>query len=88
MVTVAKDRDWTKTGTVEGMASWLCGKSGALAVIVIRVDDGVLAADAEIAPHDVGDVVAERLPGLIAGLQDARSRKHNAGRSELEPVRE
>lgn len=85
---MARNLDWAKAGTVEGMATWLRNKSGALAVIVIRVDDGVLAADAELAPHDVGDVVADRLPGLIAGLQDARSHKRNAGRAELEPVRE
>jgi hypothetical protein len=85
---MADGRDWNKTGTVEGMADWLRSKSGALAVIVVRVNDGVLAADLEVAPHDAGAVVADRLPGLMAGLQVAREHKRKAGRAELEPVRE
>ena len=35
--------DWTRTGTIEGYAKWLQKASGALAVIVVRVNDSALA---------------------------------------------
>lgn len=82
-----KPRDWARTGTVAGMAEWLRKESGALAVVVIRVNDAVLAADLAVAPRDVYELVADRMPALVAELDAARKEKRPA-RAVLEPVRE
>lgn len=82
------NRDWTKTGTVASMADWLRKKSGALAVIVVRVEDAVLSADAEIAPSDVERVVADKLLLLTKNLAAARLKKKHAARLDLGPLGE
>lgn len=70
------------------MARWLRDKSGALAVVVVRVDDAVLAADDMVAPQDAQDVVIERVIDLARNLEDARKTKKRSARLELGPVRE
>lgn len=73
-----KEPEWSKTGTVAGMADWLRKKSGALAVIVIRVDNSVLSADDELAPMDVRGLVHDHLPLLVSDLARARTEKRAA----------
>lgn len=85
---MAKDLDWTKTGTVAGMAEWICAKSDALCVLVIRVNNGVLVAHPDVAPNDAGELILDRLADLVSELRKARDEKRKAARRELEPVRE
>jgi len=86
---VAKvDRDWTKTGTVEGMAKWLQKESDALLVLVVRVEDAVLIADPRLTPSDAQMVVVDRIGGLVRGLDEARNAKRPGVRENLGPNRE
>ena len=78
--------DWSKTGTVEGYADWLCKKSDALCVVVIRPFNSVLAADPDLTPADCGERLAEELPGLVLKLREARAAKKKAARVEHAPV--
>ncbi len=85
---MAKQLDWTKTGTVAAMAEWVRERSGALAVVVVRVNDGVLAADPDLAPGDARELLSERVPPLAADLAAARQEKRRAARVEMEGLRE
>ncbi len=50
----AKDnRDWSKVGTVNGMADWLRKNSDAVMVIVIRAEDAVISADPLVRSQDL-----------------------------------
>ena len=84
----AKDADWSRTGTIVTYAEWLRKLSGALAVIVVRRDDAALAADPEIAPMDVKDLVCDRAERLADDLELARKEKRKAARVELGPCPE
>lgn len=75
--------NWEKTGTVSGYAEWLRKKSGALAVVVVRRDDAVLAAAADLAPSDAREVIEARLADLAFDLEAARKEKRPAARLEL-----
>lgn len=79
-----KQRDWTKTGTVEGYAEYLCKRANALCVVVIRPFNSVIAADPGISPKDCGERLAEELPGLILKLHQARAANKKAARVEHE----
>lgn len=83
-----KGPDWSRTGTVCAYAEWLRAKCGALAVVVVRVDDAALAADSDLAPADARDVVIERVIDLERDLTAARREKRKAARLELEPLHE
>lgn len=83
-----KPPDWTKTGTVGGYAEYLRQNSNALCVVVIRVNDAVLACDAKLAPADARQLVLERMPDLAANVEAARKAGKAAARVELEAVRE
>lgn len=83
-----KGPDWTKTGTIVAYAEWLRAKSDAFAVIVLRLNDGALAAQPDIPPRDVQALVEEHLPSLVEDLAVARREKRKGARVELEPVRE
>lgn len=85
---MADTRDWTKTGTVEGMAEWIRGKSDALCVVVVRTNDAVLIADPDLAPTDARDLTIERVIDLARSLEEKRKGAHKSARLELEPVRE
>ncbi len=87
-VSKGAERDWAKTGTVAAMAEWLRSKSDAQCVVVVRRDDAVLAADPRLAPADAGEVLADRLPGLVLDLATARAEKRKAARQELPPLQE
>jgi len=88
MVDKRKPKDWTKTGTVAGYAEYLRKQSGAFAVVVVRRDDSVLAADLELAPTDVKGLVINHLSGLVQDLAIAREEKRKAARIVLDEIRE
>jgi cysteine synthase len=85
---MSRSPDWTKTGTIAGYAEYLRGKSDALAVIVIRVNDSALAADPLLAPEDIRERVTSHLPGLILDLVEARKEKRKAARQQLGELHE
>ena len=85
---MARDPDWAKTGTVEGYAEWLRGKSDALCVLVIRPHDSVFAVDPGCSAADAGGLCAEYLPRLMQRVEHARKEKRKAGRLELGPCPE
>lgn len=83
-----KPPDWTRTGTVAGYAKYLREQSGALAVVVIRVNDAVLAADPGLTAADAAGLLVDYVPRLAADLEAARKEKRAGARMEMEPVRE
>lgn len=85
---MGKDLDWSKTGTVEAMARWIRDNSGAMAVVVVRVDDAVLAADGKLEPQDAQDLVIDRVIDLARLLKAERQAKKKSARLKLDPVRE
>ena len=78
-----KTRDWTKTGTIVALAEWIQKSGGALAGVVIRVDDAALAIDPELMPKDVQELLNDRLPDLIKNMAAARLEMKNAARLEM-----
>jgi len=83
-----KPPNWEKTGTVAGYAEYLRKQAGAFAVVVIRRDDGVIAVDPDLSPRDAGEQLAERIPQLLANVDQARKEGRAAARVEMEPVKE
>ncbi|MBS1803543.1 MAG: hypothetical protein JST28_09250 [Acidobacteria bacterium] len=83
-----KPPDWQKTGTVAGYAEYLRKQAGAFVVVVIRRDDAVIAIDEDLAPKDAGEQLADRLPRLLANVDQARKEGRAAARDVMEPVRE
>ena len=81
---MAREVDWSKTGTVCGYAEYLRKQSDALCVVVIRPFNSVLAADPNLTPTDCGERLAEELPGLVMKLSEAREQKKKAARVEYE----
>jgi len=55
---------------------------------VLRRDDGVIAVDPDLTPRDAGEQLAERIPELLANVDQARKEGRAAARVEMEPVRE
>lgn len=85
---MSKGLDWSKTGTVVAMAEWLRSKSDAIAVLVVRPNDGALAVDPRCAPADAGELLLERLPQLLLNLDEARRGKKDSARVTLEAMSE
>ena len=85
---MSKDPDWSKTGTVVAMAEWLRSKSDAIAVLVVRPNDGALAVDPRCAPADAGEKLAEQMPALLMDLAAARREGRKAARVEMEAMSE
>jgi hypothetical protein len=83
-----KPPNWEKTGTLVAYAEYLRKNSGAFAVVVIRRDDAVMAVDGDIAPRDASQLVTDRLPQLVANLDQARKEGRAAARDVMEPVKE
>jgi hypothetical protein len=79
--------DWMKTGTVAGYAKYLCQKSDALLVIVVRPNDAVLAADPALAPKDAGEALMDRLPELLEDLAAKRKAAQADAKKAAEPAR-
>jgi hypothetical protein len=82
---MAKQLDWTKTGTVEAMGEWLRSKSDAICVMVIRPDDLVFAIDPRCAPADAEALVLEHVTPLVRKVEQARQEKKRTARLELGP---
>lgn len=78
--------DWKKTGTVAAMAEWLRSDADALCVVVVRVNDAVLAADPKLMPDDAKDLVVERVIELARDLEAARKEKRKAARLKWEDI--
>ena len=85
---MSKESSWEKTGTIVAYAEWLREKSGALAVMIVRLEDNALAVDAELAPVDARVLIEERVVELAADLSLARKEKRKAARLEMGEIRE
>ncbi len=69
---MAKGWDLASTGSLQAAARWILGRSGALCVCVIRVDDLAIAGDLQLAPKDVLALLEDRAPELHATLEAER----------------
>jgi phosphoglycerate dehydrogenase-like enzyme len=78
-------REWdlTSTHSLESGAEWLRMKAGALCVVVVRVEDAVLAADPGLSASDAEELVAGYMMKLARDLESARREKRRAARLEL-----
>lgn len=74
-----KNRHWEKTGSIVAYADWLRKESGALAVIVMRAEDGALSVDGDIAAKDVQDMMLSHLQPLVEDLKRARAEDRGKG---------
>jgi len=83
-----KPPDWKRTGTIVAYAEWLREQSGALAVVVVRVNDAALAADPMLAPTDAQDTVIARVIDLARDLEAACKEKRKAARLEMGELHE
>ena len=72
------DRNWdlTSNNALQAAAKWLLGKSGALLVVIIRVDDLAIAADPGCAPRESQNLIEDRM----AELHDRLERERQAAR--------
>jgi hypothetical protein len=80
--------NWTRTGTVVGYADWLCEKSDAICVLVIRPHDSVFSVDPRCPPAEAERLVKEYVPRLAERVEQARREKKQAARLELGPLHE
>jgi hypothetical protein len=71
---MARDWDLTSNNALQAAAKWLLEKSGALLVIVIRVDDLAIAADPGCAPREAQNLIEDRMPELHAWLTEERTK--------------
>jgi hypothetical protein len=87
---MSEKRKWdlASTHSLESGAEWLRREAGALCVVVVRVNDAVLAADPGLAAGDAEELVNTYVMQLARGLEAARREKRKAARLEMEPVRE
>jgi hypothetical protein len=67
-------RDWelTSNGALQAAAAWLLKKSGALLVVIVRVDDLAIAADPLCAPRESQRLLEDRMPELHERLERER----------------
>jgi hypothetical protein len=81
-----KGRDMTSLSAVQGLAEWLCKGSGALFVLVVRVDDLAIAADPQLKPADTLHLIEDRreeMHAVLAKHRDdakAKAEKRERGR--------
>lgn len=80
---MAKPLDWSKTGTIVAMGSWLREKSDAICVVVIRAEDSAFLVDPRCAAVDAEELVGRYLPRLARDVEQARLDKRRGGRIEL-----
>lgn len=80
--------DLTKTGAVEAAAEWLRKESGAIAVVLVRRDDAVMAVSPDCAPLDARDLVKDRLIELAELVAWKRMEKRKTARLELGEMHE
>jgi hypothetical protein len=60
------------TAALMRQATRLRVNSGALIVVVIRVDDVAYSVDPGVAPKDAGETIKTELPALIQHLTESR----------------
>lgn len=60
------------TAQLSAMATRLRTQSGALVVLVIRVDDVAFSVDPAMAPKDAGETIEAELPALVQHLAESR----------------
>lgn len=67
-------REWdlTSGNALQAAAAWLLKKSGALCVVIVRVDDLAVAGDPQLAPRDVLTLLDDRAPHLHETLERER----------------
>jgi hypothetical protein len=72
------NREWdlTSNNALQAAAKWLLEKSGALLVVIIRVDDLAIAADPGCAPRESHNLIEDR----IAELHERLERERHAAR--------
>lgn len=68
------NRNWdlTSNNALQAAAKWLLEKSGALLVVIIRVDDQAIAADPGCAPRESQSLLKDRMPELHERLERER----------------
>jgi len=71
---MAREWDLTSNNALQAAAKWLLEKSGALLVVIIRVDDLAIAADLGCAPRESQNLIDDRMPELHARLTEERSK--------------
>lgn len=81
---MAKERDMTSLSAVQGLAEWMRKGSGALFVLVVRVDDLAIAADPLLKPEDTMHLVDDRKEEMHALLAMLR----REARAKLEKKKE
>jgi hypothetical protein len=70
------NREWdlTSNNALQSAAKWLLEKSGALLVVIIRVDDLAIAADRGCAPRESQNLIEDRMEELHARLTEERTK--------------
>ena len=68
-------RDWnlTSASAIQAAAVWLQKKSGALLVVIVRVDDLAVAADPQLAPRDSAYLIEDREMEIWERLKEQRA---------------
>ena len=83
-----KPWDLTSTHALEAAAEWIRKRAGALAVVIVRVDDAVLSVDPQMTPRDADGLVCERMRELARGVDQARREKRQAESLRWDALRE
>lgn len=81
---MAKERDMTSLSAVQGLAEWMRKGSGALFVLVVRVDDLAIAADPLLKPEDTMHLVDDRKEEMHALLAKFRDEARAKAQKKLE----
>jgi hypothetical protein len=68
------NRNWdlTSNNALQAAAKWLLEKSGALLVVIVRVDDLAIAADPGCAPRESQNLIEDRMTELHERLERER----------------
>ena len=74
---MGQKREWDLTSprSLAAAAEWIRGKADAIAVIVVRGEDTVMAVHPEAAPHDAAETVRELLPEMAESVNQERREK-------------
>lgn len=74
---MAEKRKWDLTSrrSLAAAAEWLRGRSDAIAVVVVRGDDTVMAVHPDVAPRDAATAVWDLLPTMADEVNQERREK-------------
>lgn len=74
---MAGKRKWdlTSRNSLAAAAEWLRSGSKAIAVIVVRGEDTVMAVHEDAAPHDAAETVRDLLPAMAEEVNHERREK-------------